>query len=294
MDKSILSGAYDLHTHSGPDLMPRKFDDFEMAQRVIDCGMAGFAAKSHYFCTADRAKMVNKFYPACNCVGTMWLNNSVGGLNPYAVDMAGRAGTKIIGMPTVDTETSIYKTFQMPPEKRAFWASFITEMKEDGFEPVPVKISENGKLVPAVYEVLEIIAKYDMILATGHCTPQETRMLVKAAKEHKVDRIICTHVSATSTFQDIDSQKEMARLGAYMEHTTIGIIAKKVDWDVMYDQIRALGSDHVIICTDLGQPKNCYPDEALLNFCEKLQKEGMSEKEIRKLIVDNPNKLLKS
>lgn len=293
MDSSIISGAYDLHTHSGPDIMPRKFDDLEMAQRVIASGMAGFAAKSHYFSTADRAKIVNKLYPACDCIGTMWLNNSVGGLNPFAVDMAGRAGAKIIGMPTVDTETSIYKTFQMPPEKRAFWAKIIVEMKEEGFEPVPVKISEDGKLVPAIYEVLDVIAKYDMILATGHCTPAETRMLVKAAKERKVERIICTHVSVASIFHDIDSQKELIRSGAYMEHCTNGITSGKVDWDMMYGQIKAIGPDHVIICTDLGQPKNRYPDEGLLDFCERLQKEGMPDNDIRKMIVDNPVKLLK-
>lgn len=294
MNNSIISGAYDLHTHSGPDLLPRKFDDFDMAQRVIESGMAGYAAKSHYFCTTDRAKLVKKLYPACDCVGTMWLNNSVGGLNPYAVDLAGRAGTKIIGMPTVDTETSIYKTFQMAPEKRAFWATIIAEMKAEGFEPVPVKISEDGKLVPAIYEVLDIIAKYNMILATGHCTPPETRMLVKAARERKVERIICTHVSVASIFHDIDSQKELIKSGAYMEHCTNGITSGKVDWDMMYGQIKAIGPDHVIIATDLGQPKNRYPDEGLLDFCERLQKEGMPDTEIRKMIVDNPVRLLKS
>lgn len=294
MDKSIISSAYDLHVHSGPDLLPRKFDDLEMAQRAIASGMAGFASKSHYFCTADRAKLANKLYPQCDCIGTMWLNNSVGGLNPNAVDLAGRAGTRIIGMPTVDTETSIYKTFQMPPEKRAFWATIIAEMKEEGFEPTPVKISEDGKLVPAVYEVLDIIAKYGMILATGHCAPQETRMLVKAAHERKVERIICTHVSAASVFQDIDSQKEMVRLGAYMEHTVNGITSGKVEWELMYGQIKAIGPDHVVISTDFGQPKNLYPDEGLLYFCERLQQEGMPDNEIRKLIVNNPVTLLKS
>jgi sugar phosphate isomerase/epimerase len=294
MKNSILNGAYDLHIHTGPDLLPRKINDFEMAQRVINTGMAGFASKSHYFCTTDRAKLVKQLYPECDCIGTMWLNNSVGGLNPYAVDVAGRAGTKIIGMPTVDTETSIYKTFTMPPEKRPFWATIITDMKESGFEPTPVKISENGKLVPAVYEILDIIAKYNMILATGHYGPAETSLLVKAAYERKVERIICTHVSATSNFHDIDTQKEMVRLGAYMEHTVIGITTGKVDWDMMYNQIKTIGVDHVIISTDFGQPKNPYPDEGLLYICERLQQEGMPDNDIRKMIVNNPVQLLKS
>ena len=41
MKDSIITGAYDLHVHPGPDVMPRKFDDFELAERVVDSGMAG-------------------------------------------------------------------------------------------------------------------------------------------------------------------------------------------------------------------------------------------------------------
>ena len=40
MKDSIITGAYDLHVHPGPDVMPRKFDDFELAERVVDSGMA--------------------------------------------------------------------------------------------------------------------------------------------------------------------------------------------------------------------------------------------------------------
>ena len=177
MKDSIITGAYDLHVHPGPDVMPRKFDDFELAERVVDSGMAGFAIKSHYFCTADRAKLVNKNFPDCYAIGMLWLNNAVGGINPFAVDMAGRAGAKIVGFPTVDTESSITKTLKQPPEKRAFWARIIVEMQNDGIELRPVVVSRDGKLVPEVYEVLDIIAKHDMILATGHLPPEECILL---------------------------------------------------------------------------------------------------------------------
>ena len=61
--KSLIDGAYDLHVHSAPDVLPRKFDDLEMAQRIIKSGMKGYAIKSHYFVTSERAALVNKLYP---------------------------------------------------------------------------------------------------------------------------------------------------------------------------------------------------------------------------------------
>lgn len=291
---SIISGAYDLHVHSAPDCLPRKFDDLEMAQRIIDCGMAGFAIKSHYFCTADRATLVNKLYPQCHAIGMLWMNRSAGGLSPISVEMAARAGTKIVGFPTVDTEASITKTFEMPPEKRGYWSKIIIEMKEEGIELKPIQIlDENGRLIPEVYDILDIIAKYDMVLATGHLKPTETPILLKAACERKVNRIIATHVSSTSNFHELEVQKELLKYGAKFEHCTNGVTNGKVPYEVMLNHIQTMGPENCILCTDLGQPKNRYPDEGLLGLCTRFVEEsGMSETDVRKMIVDNPKSLI--
>ena len=101
---ALLKDAYDLHVHSAPDLLPRKMDDIEMAQRIIASGMKGYAIKSHYFCTSERAQMIRKLYPRCNAIGTLTLNSSVGGINPMAVEMAGRSGARMVWFPTVDSD----------------------------------------------------------------------------------------------------------------------------------------------------------------------------------------------
>ena len=58
--------------------------------------MAGFVLKSHYICTADRATLVNQIVPEIQAFGAIALNNSVGGLNPLALDIAGRLGTRVV------------------------------------------------------------------------------------------------------------------------------------------------------------------------------------------------------
>ena len=47
--KELIIGAYDLHMHPAPDVLPRKFDDLEMAKRAKENGMSGVAMKYHYF-----------------------------------------------------------------------------------------------------------------------------------------------------------------------------------------------------------------------------------------------------
>ena len=294
MEKNIISGAIDMHIHSAPDVLPRKMDDIEMAQRIIDAGMAGYLIKSHFFCTAERATLINKLFPACHAYGTVCLNNSFGGLNAVGLDIAARAGTKLVWFPTTDTVASQISTFKLPPEKRPFWAGIIVDLKESGVRVEPVRVVDgDGKILPEVYDVLDVIAKNNMILATGHLSVPETVALVKAAHERKVDRIICTHVSWPVEFFEIDVQKDLLKYGAYMEHCTNVVTSGKTDCEVVLEQIKAIGPDHVVLSTDLGQPKNAYPDVGLLDFCNRLVASGIPETEVRKMIVNNPVELLK-
>src|SRR5690606_19004737 len=84
--RALLRGAVDLHVHSAPDVVPRKGNDVEIAQRTRAAGMGGFLIKSHYMPTADRAALVNSIVPDVRCFGSLCLNHSVGGLNPIAVE----------------------------------------------------------------------------------------------------------------------------------------------------------------------------------------------------------------
>ena len=45
MSDTIITGAYDMHIHTGPDIMDRKLDFLEEAERVRDAGMAGYVIK---------------------------------------------------------------------------------------------------------------------------------------------------------------------------------------------------------------------------------------------------------
>lgn len=291
----LLKGAYDLHVHAGPDLMPRSIDDLEMAQRAIASGMRGFAIKSHYFCTAERAKIARKLYPACNSVGTITLNAPVGGINPIAVEMAGRAGARLVWFPTVDAgheQEFLAKHAGNPGVKLAFWAKIQLEMKAEGILAPRVDVLKDGRLTDEAMQVLDIMAKYGMILATAHLSHEETFALVKAARERKVERVIVTHVTFPSTFYTVDEQRELVRLGAYMEQCYTTPATGKASWETCIDQIKAIGPERCVIGTDLGQPGAILPDEGLLAYAEKLLAAGLTEDQVRLMIVKNPTDLV--
>src|SRR6266852_7368198 len=271
----LLVGAFDTHIHSAPDVLPRKFNDLELAQRFKARRMAGFVLKSHYICTADRATLVNAIVPEIQAFGAIALNNSVGGLNPLALDIAGRLGAKVVWLPSVDNANELENIAgQKDESKLPYWMSIAREMRALGIAGSFLNVTEDGQVTPATHQCLEIVAKHDMVLATSHIRPSEVMPVVRAAQEVGVKRIVVTHPEFPTTLLRIDQQKELARLGVYFERCFTTPNTGKIAWEQVYANIRQVGPASTIMATDLGQTTAPYPDEGLGIFAEKLLDNG--------------------
>ena len=289
----LLDGAFDTHIHSAPDVLPRKFNDLELAQRFKARHMAGFVLKSHYICTADRATLVNAVVPEVQAFGAIALNNSVGGLNPLALDIAGRLGNKVVFLPSVDNANELENVQgQRDESKLPYWMSIAREMRALGIAGSWLNVTEDGKVTEATRQCLEIIAKHDMVLATSHIRPSEVTPVVRAAREAGVQRIVITHPEFPTTLLSIDHQQQLAREGVYFERCFTTPNTGKISWDQVYANIREVGPDSTILATDLGQVTAPYPDEGLGIFAGNLLDNGFSESDLRKMVRDNAAQLL--
>ena len=290
---ALLVGAFDTHVHSAPDVLPRKFNDLELAQRFKQRRMGGFVLKSHYICTADRATLVRQIEPAVQAFGAIALNNSVGGLNPLGLDIAGRLGTKVVFLPSVDNANELENIQgQRDESKLPYWMGIAREMRALGIAGNWINVTENGQVAPATKQCLEIIAKHDMVLATSHIRPVEMLPVVKAAREAKVQRIIITHPEFPTTFLSIDQQRELASHGVYFERCFTTPNTGKTTWEQVYANIREVGPESTILATDLGQTTAPYPDEGLATYVGKLLDNGFRERDVQRMVRDNPAQLL--
>ncbi|MDO4483748.1 MAG: DUF6282 family protein [Clostridia bacterium] len=291
--KELILGGYDMHVHSAPDVLPRKMDDIEMAERIKQSGMAGYIIKSHYFCTSERAELINKMFPDCNAIGAITLNSSVGGINPSAVEMAARSGAKLVWFPTCDSAHERAYVLSGKYKKQPYWATIVQEMAAAGnAAPTVTVLDEKGGLTEEAYTVLKVIAKYDMILATGHMSHEEAFALCGEASKMGVKNILVTHADFPTTFYTVEEQKKFLDMGAYIEHCYTTWATGKCPIETTMEQIKAIGPDHIVLATDLGQKTAIYPDEGMLAYAEKLYEAGYSVEEVRKTTVYNPKKLL--
>lgn len=279
----LWSAAYDLHVHSAPDVVKRRFSDIELAKRYQAAGMKGYAIKNHQLCTAGRAALIREMFPGFSAIGTVTLNNAMGGLNPMAVEMAGRMGAKICWFPTVDSknEYDFLNRNQDAPQPYGAVADNQTLKRER------ISIFDGEKIKPVVYDILEILKAHDMVLATGHLSPKESLALIKAASERKLEKMVVTHCDYPATFMPVEMQKECARYGAFIEHNYLQIATGESSWELALSEINAIGPEHTIVSSDGGQITSIPPDEAIMAWCRKLAETGYPEREIRRIVSEN-------
>jgi len=289
----VLEGAYDLQIHVAPDVIARRIDDIDCAKEFLAHGMKGFVLKSHYIQTGERAQVVTKAVPGSRVFGAVTLNHSVGGLNPVAVELAGRTGCKIVWMPTVDAQNETAGRVDGGSEKLPFWAKIQRELAAEGISPPPLSVlNGSGELTEPARRCLERIGKHNMILATGHLGRKEIFALVRAAKAMGLKKVLVTHAEFPSQNLSGDEQKELADLGALIEHCFTTYYTAKASWESAFANIRKAGVTRAVISTDLGQTINPPVADGFASFAQHLLDAGFTADEVRTMAVTNPTRLV--
>ncbi|GAA6756200.1 DUF6282 family protein [Thermus thalpophilus] len=291
---ALVQGAYDLHVHVEPDILPRKTDDLTLARRFGEVGLKGFVLKSHYAPTAERAAVVRRAVPGVEALGAIVLNHGVGGLNPLAVEIAARAGARFLWFPTVDAANEAREVEELPPEKRPQWARLQEEFRGAGLLPPPIGVLDgNGRLKPEARAVLKVAARHRMVVATGHLSREEILKVVEAALEEGVPQVVVTHPDYPTQALSAGDQRYLASQGVYLERCFAPSHTGKVPWEALFRAIREAGVEQSFLSTDLGQPKNPPVEEGLALFAERLLQAGFSEDEVRHMAVTVPTRLAK-
>ncbi len=284
---SPAAGVIDMHVHPDPDVFGRSLTDIELATLAKRKGMRGIVIKNHVVTTNDRAAIAMQQVPGIEVWGGIVLNKSVGGLNPSAVEwmhrMSGGRG-KVVWLPTFDSDKHI-KT--------------LVDKEKSG-----LVVAVDGKVTPEVEEILKIIARENLILATGHVSADEVLTVVKRAKELGVNNILITHGLTNIPGLTMEQAKEVAAMGAMIELCYLQFLTgptaqykwmthwDKVDADSVAKAVKEIGADHLVLSTDLGQQGMMTPPDGVENQIAAVKAAGVSDEDIDKMMRKNPAKLL--
>jgi hypothetical protein len=286
----LLKGAVDPHVHSGPSIAPRGVDHLELVREYSAAGFAALVTKDHDYSGVMTAALISKHHPELRTkiYSSIVLNNVVGGFNPYAVEHTAAMGGKIVWMPTLAAENHLRW------EKTSNWVHPASTQKMRPAVGIPV-VDSNRAVRDEVKEVLDVIAKNDMVLASGHLHVSETWLVFEEAQRRGVKRLVLTHPEdiVDASMNDVSG---LAKMGAFVEHSLCMFVEgskfKTCSAEDLRRHIDTAGVDQTILCSDLGQTGTITPLEGFrrgINLCIDL---GYADEQIRKMVSSNAARML--
>jgi hypothetical protein len=272
-----LIGAIDLHAHFGPDSYDRQWDAFEVVKLAKERGMRGVVLKNHWTESAGLAWLIRKYGThGIEVFGSVTLDTPVGGVNPMAVrymaDVEGNWG-RIVWMPTHDSEHE------------------VDYNKETRTKAI---VSRNGKLIPEVFEVLDLIKERNLTLATGHVTPEEALMIMTEAKKRGITKIIVTHplLGEQYTNMSLAQMQEAVKLGGAIEITAGTVSRDGPGKTRAIEMIKTVGSQNVFVGSDSGLVGTPNHPDALAMAAKALRGAGFTEQDLNRMFKDTPARLV--
>ena len=283
MTKVSMKGVCDMHVHTNPDLRLRAYNDFELAEAGIRVGARAIVIKSHLGFTVSRAAMANEFIrrmygddTGFTMYGGVVMNKVIGGVNPEAVEKGLKLGAKVIWLPTQSARQHLLKMGKDPA---------------DGIELV-----RDGKVVPELKDVFSLIRDYDVTLGTAHVSPEEAFVVVEAARDAGVKKIVVTHPEWWIVGMSVEDQVRMVRdydvilERCYAQNMGGGVYKSNLPDNL--DIIREVGYKNVMVDTDGGQTENPHWELALEEYMQYLSDHGVTEDELYYMTRTIPYRLL--
>lgn len=282
----LLNGAIDLHCHSGPSVMPRRLNHVEAIREGEVAGLRAILFKDHYYSVTPVAALLDEIMPGkIRLLSGVPLNNTTGGLNPYAVEHGFKLGARLVWMPTFSAANHIRHSHRkqfLPTREKMLEPTMLTVIDERGVLKDEVKI------------ILDQIAGHDAVLSAGHLHISEIWPLFQEALARGVTRLLVNHPTFLIGCTNADIG-ELTNMGAYVEHSCCmwaGVQGKNYTAEGLKSLIEAGGVAHTIIGSDLGQVGNPTPVEGLRYVIQMLIDLGYDDPDIRCLIGGNAARLV--
>ena len=278
-----LKGVCDMHVHTNPDLPLRAYDDFELADAAVRVGAKAIVIKSHLGFTVNRAYLTNQYVKRVygeNTGFTMYggvvMNKVVGGINPEAVEKGLKLGAKEIWLPTQSAKRHLEKMGQDPAKG--------------------IELVRDGKVVPELLDVFRMIKDYNVVLGTAHVSPEEAFVVIEAARDAGVKKIVVTHPEWWVVDMSMEDQIRLVKdYDVILERCyaqNMGGGKYKSNLPDNLEIIKAVGYEHVMVDTDGGQTENPHWELALAEYMQYLVDHGIPEEQVYHMTKTIPYRLL--
>jgi hypothetical protein len=288
----LLVGAIDVHIHSNPHQFPEIHaqDVIDLARQAKAAGMRAMVVKDVGGVTTGAAYVATRTADGVPIYGAHVMNLAVGGVNPRGVWVALNHGdgARVVHFPTGDSHNHF-------DYRKKYYAGVNLPLREDE----AITVIKDGKLIPSVREVIDMIKAHGRTLATSHLSAEESRLVVREAKDQGLEKVIISHSQWAMTGLSLDDLKHFASLGYLIEFEYVQMTAlmyfvhgeQPADPRNIVKAMKAIGTEHCFISSDLGQLYSPYPVDGMRTYVAILRRCGITADEIRMMFHRNPARI---
>ena len=273
-----------MHVHTNPDLRLRAYSDLDLADAAVRVGARAIVIKSHLGFTVNRAAIANEYVrkvygenTGFTMYGGVVMNKVIGGVNPEAVEKGLKLGAKVIWLPTQSAKRHMEKMGQDPA---------------NGIELV-----RDGKVVPDLMDVFRLISDYDVALGTAHVSPEEAFIVVEAARDAGIKKIVITHPEWWVCDYSIEDQIRLVKdYDVILERCYAQNMGKGKPYHLNLKEnaelIQEIGYEHVMADTDGGQTENPDWETEMYEYMHYLVEYGIPIEQVYHMTKTIPYRLL--
>jgi hypothetical protein len=152
--------------------------------------------------------------------------------------------------------------------------------------------------------ILKIIARENLVLATGHVHPEEIIAVIKRGRELGVKNMLVTHGFTNVPGLTMAQAKEVTELGAVIEVCFLQFQAgpsaflpflrhwTQVNAKNVAQAAKELGAKSIVISSDLGQSGNITHPDGIEQAVSTIKAEGVSDADVELMLRKTPARLL--
>ena len=298
-----VTDSIDVHCHAHEGQQ----DALALAKHASQSGMGGLLYKTLPFASPPMGQLrtldeglkrwadAEKINPI-QCWAGFVTDRWNGGVKRAIVEEQLKAGVRAIWMPTASHANSLH----LSGGRKIWWDS--TASSKELLEPMPLDRAitqtgmyflSDGKLDPEVKDIVRLCKDHDAALFFGHFTPPEQDALAEEIDRQKFTKAVVDHPFSLFVNLSVERMRQFARAGIMMNFTYDELSPLMgVDPQAMYVAIRAVGTEHVTLSSDAGEPLFPNSVEAMRMIIAYMKAFGLDDAEIRQVTVSNPRRLL--
>jgi len=153
-----------------------------------------------------------------------------------------------------------------------------------------VEVVDDGRLRPEWFDVLDVVAEHDLVLASGHLAADESVILFEAAAARGVSRMLVNHPKMAFLEWNEEAAGRLRALGAHLE---LGILPDLLGEPGAgcINLVDGYPHELLVFGGDLGHAHHPSPPEAVPGWLRELEQRA-GERSARAIMCDNGRKLL--